>query len=220
MPLCTTCSKSLKSEAALIQHCKDKNHPMPYVPPRVAQPPAPSSSILKTSSTVVAFKCTLCSITFNDKGSYDHHNTSQHQPKPYKCAPCGLGFSSAEALGLHYRHFPIHPKCPQCESAFIDQTQLKLHQEIHPKCVQCNAFFLNRTRLDEHFQASSNHPTCFVCREGFADDAEIDDHLSKAHLDSRCNTCKRQFRSVDDLQGHYLASYAHPHCALCEYRVR
>ncbi|TFK85220.1 hypothetical protein K466DRAFT_664659 [Polyporus arcularius HHB13444] len=241
MPVCSTCAKSLKSEAALIQHCKDKTHP--YVAPGVKQAPAPSSGHISTSSTVTVFKCTLCSVKFNDKGSYDSHNTSQHQSKAFKCAPCGLGFSSAQALGLHYRHFPIHPKCPQCDSAFVDQAHLKLHEEVHPKCAHCGASFLSRTRLDEHvaaahlptvkcvpcgrefktaaerkqhYQASSNHPTCFVCKEGFADDTEIDEHLSKAHLDSRCKTCNRQLRSVDDLQGHYLASSAHPHCALCE----
>ncbi|RPD56935.1 hypothetical protein L226DRAFT_512716 [Lentinus tigrinus ALCF2SS1-7] len=242
MPLCSTCSKSLKSEAALIQHCKDKSHL--YVAPKVTQPVPSSSSGAATSSyALTVYECLVCSVSFNSQTAYAQHNASKHPPKPFKCAPCKLEFSSAEALGLHFRHSAVHPKCPQCDSAFIDQAQLDWHQTIHPKCTQCGSIFPNRTRLDEHvalahpptvkcvpcgrefkseadrkqhYHASSNHPTCFVCREGFADDAEIDNHLSGAHQESRCKSCNRQFRSVDDLHGHYLASSAHPHCAVCE----
>ena len=153
MPLCSTCSKSLKSEAALIQHCRDKAHA--YIAPTASQAKATtstSSAVATTSSAVKSltiYECATCFMSFKDKASYDQHNASQHKPKPFKCAPCGLEFSSAEALGIHFRHFAVHPKCPQCDSAFIDHAQLNLHQAIHPKCAICGSYFLNRTRLEE-----------------------------------------------------------------------
>ncbi|KAI0711464.1 hypothetical protein C8Q76DRAFT_59394 [Earliella scabrosa] len=249
MAECTTCKRVLKNEAALVQHCRDKGHP--YVAPRTSAPApsstpsavAPSASAVASSSTAhVLIECSLCSITFNDKTSYDQHVFNKHPSKPYKCAPCALQFSSAEALAIHFRHHPSHPKCPQCNSAFLDQTQLKLHQAIHPKCIQCELIFLHRAQVDEHvavahpvfkcgpckrefanaadrnrhFQDSTAHPICFVCRDGFVDDAELDKHLSGAHLDTKCRLCNRQFRLVDDLHNHYFTSSAHPHCALCE----
>ncbi|KAI0765244.1 hypothetical protein C8Q74DRAFT_1318661 [Fomes fomentarius] len=237
---CTTCKKVLKKESALVQHCKDKGHP--YVAPVAKATPvrAPASTaslpttsaaasstaaVASSSTAKILIECALCSTSFDNKTSYDQHVASKHPPKPFKCAPCGVDFSSAEALSIHYKHFAVHPKCPQCGSAFIDQTQLKLHQAIHPKCSQCGSIFLNRAHLEEfasvadrnrHYSVSPSHPNCFVCREGFADDSELEKHLVRAHLDAKCRLCNRQFRSVDELQGHYLTSAMHPHCALCE----
>lgn len=161
---CTTCKKVLKKESALVQHCKDKGHP--YVAPvakatpvrtRASTASLPTTSAVASSTAAVAssstakvlIECALCSTSFNDKTSYDQHIASKHPPKPFKCAPCGVEFSSAEALSIHYKHFAVHPKCPQCGSAFIDSTQLKLHQAIHPKCSQCGSIFLNRAHLEE-----------------------------------------------------------------------
>ncbi|KAI0747088.1 hypothetical protein C8Q80DRAFT_1271889 [Daedaleopsis nitida] len=258
MAECTTCKRVLKNESALLQHCKDKGHPYlapsKGTPPVPVRPPFPASA--STSSTVpsagpapaasrgphVLIECTRCSTTFTDKLVYDQHVVTKHPSKPYKCVPCALEFSSAEALSVHFRHFAVHPKCSTCSAAFLDQTQLNLHQAAHPKCGKCDSVFFNRAQLDEHvavahpvwkcvpcgrefasaaarkshYQDSPTHPICFICREGFADDVEVDNHLARAHLDAKCRLCNRQFRQVEDLQSHYLTSSVHPHCALCE----
>ncbi|TBU57418.1 hypothetical protein BD310DRAFT_821527 [Dichomitus squalens] len=235
MSECITCHRVLKNDAALLQHCRDKGHPYrsPLVARQAAAAPAPApvpastSSAAKSASTSTAigssstlsppaYECKVCSVSFRDKATYDQHNASKHAPKPFKCAPCGLEFSSADALSIHFRHFPVHPKCPQCNSAFVDQTQLKLHQAAHPKCAQCDSVFLNKVQLEEHYRESGSHPVCFVCGEGFANDSMLDKHLSSAHLEGRCRLCDRQFRSAEELQNHYHVSSAHPHCALCE----
>ena len=166
MSECNTCHRVLKTEAALLQHCRDKGHP--YVSPLVGRSapapvraPAPVSTPSASTSTSTAtaiasssaaaptYECKPCGTAFREKAAYDLHNTSKHPPKPFKCAPCGLDFSSADALSIHFRYFDAHPKCPQCNAAFVDQTQLKLHLAAHPKCAQCGSVLLNKTQLEE-----------------------------------------------------------------------
>ncbi|KAM5541759.1 hypothetical protein V8D89_004488 [Ganoderma adspersum] len=252
MPECAHCHKVLKNESALLQHCKDKGHPFasalagrPAVP--VPAPSSKTSTAVPSSSTAVPasstplYECKPCGVSYRDKPSLDQHNASKHAPKPFSCAPCGVGFSTTDAFSIHLRNSPKHPKCPQCNSGFLDETQLKLHQARHQKCVQCGSVFVNKAQLEEHVEAahppavectcgreyappdqqkhyreSGNHPVCFVCGDGFLDDSTLDKHLSSAHLEARCRLCARQFRSSDELQNHYLMSLAHPHCALCE----
>ncbi|CDO71194.1 hypothetical protein BN946_scf184845.g64 [Trametes cinnabarina] len=140
-------------------------------------------------------------------------------PMPkFKCPPCGVEFSSSEALAIHFRNFAVHPKCPRCNSAFVDQTQLKLHMAVHEKKFACGPCGreVETSERQKHYKESPNHPTCFVCEEGFYQDADLDKHLATAHLATRCSRCRRQFRSADELQNHYLVSPVHPHCAVCE----
>ena len=123
---------------------------MPKPTPASTSSAVPSSSTVAASSSISPLhECKSCGVAYLDKISLDQHNASKHPPKPHKCAPCGLDFSTMEALSVHFRCSPNHPKCPQCNSSFIDETQLRLHQAIHPKCTQCDAVFVNKTQLEE-----------------------------------------------------------------------
>ncbi|PIL27759.1 transcription factor [Ganoderma sinense ZZ0214-1] len=217
MPECAHCHRVLKNESALIQHCKDKGHPYPSAlasKPAVPAPaPAskvptavPSSSTVVASSSTVPYECKPCGVSYRDKPSLDQHNATRHPPKPFKCVPCGVDFSTTDAFSIHLRTSPKHPKCPQCNSGFLDETQLKLHQARHQKCVQCGSVFTNKTQLEEHVESA--HPQAVACacgREyapsdrqkhypsvvgppggamptvGFADDETCDGHMETNH---------------------------------------
>ncbi|KAI8986646.1 hypothetical protein BD414DRAFT_38906 [Trametes punicea] len=229
---CGTCAKAFKSESARTQHCKDKVHRLPQV--EAANAPKPSAAAganapkrsaaagAKAAKLSVPFQCQPCCLAFTDKGAYDEHVLLVHPPpKPvpkYECLPCGIEFSSAEALSIHYRHLALHPKCPICDAAFVDQTQLNLHKVAHENKFMCGPCGREIRVLErqKHYEESPNHPVCFVCGKGFYDDADQEKHFSSAHLETRCSRCKRQFRSSDELQSHYLTSPMHPHCAICE----
>ncbi|KAI9062212.1 hypothetical protein FKP32DRAFT_1593784 [Trametes sanguinea] len=184
--------------------------------------PAVSAKGKAKANASVQYECKPCCLLFSDKAAYEDHNQRSHPPpKPapkFKCPPCGVEFSSSEALSIHFRNFAVHPKCPKCGSAFIDQTQLKLHMAVHENMFSCDACGreVKISERQKHYKESPNHPTCFVCEEGFYEGADLEKHLSTAHLATRCSRCRRQFRSSDELQDHYLVSPMHPHCAICE----
>ncbi|KAI0360405.1 hypothetical protein OH77DRAFT_1392612 [Trametes cingulata] len=226
MPVCQTCNRSFRTEAACVQHCKDKAHT--YVAPvraatstvAAASKPAPTPAAVATPKATPAFECKPCCLVFTDKAQYEEHQRIKHAPLPkFNCEPCAMNFSSPEALSVHLRNFAVHPKCGQCGSAFINQQELDRHVELaHPskfKCAPCGRQVAIADR-QKHFRESPNHPSCFVCEEGFLDDSELEKHLSGAHFEFRCSMCRRQLRSAEELQQHYLTSPIHPHCALCE----
>ncbi|KAI0777365.1 hypothetical protein BD413DRAFT_468071 [Trametes elegans] len=213
---------------ACAQHCRDKRHSQrtvqitPAVPTPSASGPSASTSVTAASTATTTYECKPCCLVFTNKALYDEHIQNRHPAQPqemYKCTPCGINFSSAEALSIHYRNFPVHPKCPVCKAAFVDDKQLSLHQTAHVprtfRCAPCGRDILVSER-SKHYQESPSHPSCFVCEEGFRDDSELNDHLSSAHLQTRCSLCKRQLRSTEELENHYLISPMHPHCASCE----
>ncbi|KAI0646580.1 hypothetical protein C8Q79DRAFT_963419 [Trametes meyenii] len=239
MSECATCNRVFKTASACVQHCKDKGHL--YIAPKAPASPVPGPSSVPTSASVPttttaapskaaatafkvvaapAYECKPCCLVFADQVGFDEHRRTTHTAKPaFSCVPCAMQFSSAEALSIHLRYFAIHPKCAECGSAFIDQTQLDQHVKLaHSnkfKCDPCDREIALSER-QKHFRESSNHPVCFVCEDGFLDDAVFNEHLSTAHLECRCIPCRRQLRSKEDLQRHYLTSPMHPHCALCE----
>ncbi|KAH9887250.1 hypothetical protein C8Q73DRAFT_812230 [Cubamyces lactineus] len=271
---CATCNRTFKTQAACIQHCKDKAHtylrprpqPVPPTttapqtstvpkpsaapkPPTVPKPvtvskpvtPQPTISTAKAPALTAqpptsmangkakesglltpAFECKPCCLLFSTQAESDAHQANVHTPKParmYNCGPCDMEFSSAEALSIHLRYYSVHPKCPHCSSAFIDQTQLDTHVKLtHRNTFLCSPCGREVVLVEQqkHFRDSTNHPKCVVCSDGFLDDAALHQHLTSAHLESRCVPCKRQFRTVEDLQQHYLTSPMHPHCAACQ----
>ncbi|KAL7283994.1 hypothetical protein ACG7TL_001267 [Trametes sanguinea] len=225
------CSSGARLESALLQHCKDKFGHKPLTasatsattttarpaaapaqeagPSTPAAMPASSTKAKGKAAASVHYECQPCCLLFTDKAAYDDHNQRLHPPPKaapkFKCPPCGVEFSSSEALSLHCRNSFVHPKCPKCNSAFIDQTQLKLHMVVHENTFSCGPCGreIKVSERQQHYKESRNHPSCFVCEERFYDDADLD-------------KCKRQFRSADELQNHYLVSPMHPHCAICE----
>ncbi|OSD02700.1 hypothetical protein PYCCODRAFT_1389943 [Trametes coccinea BRFM310] len=241
---CATCARTFRLESALLQHCKDKFGHKPLTasatsattttarpaaapaqeagPSTPAAMPASSTKAKGKAAASVHYECQPCCLLFTDKAAYDDHNQRLHPPPKaapkFRCPPCGVEFSSSEALSLHCRNSFVHPKCPKCNSAFIDQTQLKLHMVVHENMFSCGPCGreVKISERQQHYKESPNHPICFVCEEGFHDDADLDKHLATAHLATRCSQCRRQFRSADELQNHYLVSPMHPHCAVCE----
>lgn len=104
------------------------------VPKVVAAPtpaPKPVPKVVPTVKPATpappAFECKPCCLVFTDQTGLDEHKRSKHPPPPtYNCIPCAMQFSSPEALSIHLRYFAAHPKCPECHSPFLDQTQLDM----------------------------------------------------------------------------------------------
>ncbi|KAI0634789.1 hypothetical protein C8Q77DRAFT_1156178 [Trametes polyzona] len=195
------------------------------VPSTTPAAEAGPSKTTASSTPLPTFECKPCCLLFAKQADLDEHKRVKHpvaSTATFACVPCSMQFSSSEALSIHMKYFSSHPKCPQCNSAFIDQSQLDMHLKLaHPagspkfKCTKCECDVALADR-EKHFRESPNHPVCSICNTGFLDDAALSTHLSSAHIEFRCSACQRQFRSREDLQQHFLTSPMHPHCALCE----
>ncbi|KAI0674587.1 hypothetical protein C8Q78DRAFT_605180 [Trametes maxima] len=210
----------LSSAPAPTSASASTSKPAPSAPSKAAATTSKVAAAAPKAVAVPAYECKPCCLIFTNQAGLDEHRQTTHVAKPaFSCVPCAMQFSSAEALSIHLRYFAIHPKCAECGSAFIDQTQLDQHVRLaHPnnfKCGPCGREIALSER-QKHFRESPNHPLCFICEGGFLDDAAFNEHLSTAHLESRCTQCRRQLRSKEDLRQHYLTSPMHPHCAICE----
>ncbi|KAF5352165.1 hypothetical protein D9758_009195 [Tetrapyrgos nigripes] len=84
-----------------------------------------------------------------------------------------MKFRDLRSLEEHFRGTPAqkHPKCPRCQSGFLDVKALEVHFEHkHPKIVCCGVRIYNDgPGLEEHYRNSPErkHPNCNRCGRQF-----------------------------------------------------
>ncbi|KAH9941105.1 uncharacterized protein BXZ73DRAFT_41933 [Epithele typhae] len=228
---CTTCGRTLKNEAGLIQHCKDKGHAFPAPPgPRIAAPsPAVRVTVPILSSTggrSSPFNTTARpAVSFPVPNSF-RSATPSTAPKPaFECRPCALGFADKIAYDSHYanKHLTKPFKCVPCGVDFAASEALAAHLRAvstHPKCATCGAAFVDQKQLDFH---SVSHPLCDKCGVVVLGRLQLTEHYRQSPGHPSCFICAEGFVNLvecDEASGHVSKSHQDSYCRFCTRQFR
>ncbi|XP_062535237.1 zinc finger protein OZF-like [Armigeres subalbatus] len=124
-----------------------------------------------------AFKCALCDKAFPQKYSLNSHLKTMHtDEKPHQCTVCGMTFRQKGGLRTHMSNHVEVPqfKCEVCSKMFKAKLHLRYHMRTHTgerpyKCRYCDHAFANNTNYRRHEMThTGNKPhKCSYCGKGF-----------------------------------------------------
>ena len=134
----------------------------------------------------------------------------------FKCVTCGACFKSQQYLNRHInRHFAEKKwKCKDCEMAFIDNRDLKVHiRHVHEnfrpyECKACHQAYKTKQGLTTHQKA---HPDgdCVTLKKASkeAADGETTDNEGATKTSSTekpfgCTECKKRFTKKSRMESH------------------
>ena len=156
------------------------------------------------------FKCSECSLYFNDKSSLNLH-LRKHKGKKIACDICNDTFSQNIDLRRHKekavceksgsKYFP----CAICDKVFKLKHHLKTHAKVHDnKCLECGSRFNQKLDLDFHMKSHDNE--CTECGSNFTHKELLDIHmLTHARQKSfKCSECSLSFNDKSLLNQHLL----------------
>ncbi|KAI1095344.1 hypothetical protein F5B19DRAFT_504219 [Rostrohypoxylon terebratum] len=138
------------------------------------------------------------------------HNISTH----VSCAPCGRGFSSADALHDHWQLDYRHHFCRPCSKHFPDYNSLLYHYNddeswvdgvTHGYCAACRQDYGNMDGVQWHWSESQQHAYCYTCKETFMTREELRDHFlgnKGVPGHSWCSLCQKPFPKPGDFEKH------------------
>lgn len=102
-------------------------------------------------------------------------------------------------------------KCPQCDKAFTQQSNLETHKKLHSAerpfaCEQCSQSFTRDHHLAQHMLMHSDEGPhkCEQCRKTFLYSSALQTH-KRVHSDERpytCDECDQRLRTQYDLVVH------------------
>lgn len=77
------------------------------------------------------YSCQFCSYVTFQKISFENHQLSHSDERPFKCAICSKGFTQKHNLQYHILiHQNLKPfKCEICKQGFRQSYSLKLHKK-------------------------------------------------------------------------------------------
>lgn len=52
-------------------------------------------------------------------------------PAAFSCRTCDRAYPTANALELHYRDTPVHPKCTRCDIGFVDNAAMQTVSSVY-----------------------------------------------------------------------------------------
>ena len=194
--VCITCGRSLKNEAGLVQHCRDKQHvyraPAP-APVTVVRPPVPTPvSVPAPAPAPAASAASFMAPNRSAVGSPFRVGTPGTSAgvgaQRYECRPCCVSFSAQAALDAHnaLRH-PVSSARP----AAVPAPSAPRFPSPAPAPVPTTAA-----------PVPAPAPAAPAAQ------------VPKAYL-VKCAPCGLDFASADALAAHFRSSSAHPKCALC-----
>ena len=72
-------------------------------------------------------------------------------------------------------------KCPKCDEKFINEEDLKEHEEWDHewKCDQCEKRYVCVMKMEDHLR--KEHRICTKCDEKFKNECELTEHEKKYH---------------------------------------
>ncbi|KAJ3157839.1 hypothetical protein HDU89_000218 [Geranomyces variabilis] len=87
--------------------------------------------IIRDHTSVKAFACTACPMTFKTQYELDQHTRKHTGERPYKCPHCPKAFKQAVHRQTHIRtHTGEKPyKCSKCGTAFANGGNCKTHEK-------------------------------------------------------------------------------------------
>ncbi|KAH3866735.1 hypothetical protein DPMN_029834 [Dreissena polymorpha] len=189
---CDICGKSYKLKRSLSRH-------------------------IKVHSSVDSYKCSLCTLFFEDSSKLLEHKRSKHQP--HLCVHCGKSFGSKYNLE---RHLATHDmgtpskivKCqyPGCDKTFRDKTARDDHTNTHGnlrphECITCNRRFNSYSAMKMHAKICSgkeNCSICGICGVKYMEPRSLKEHIRAVHqeLELKCSKCMKPIKYRPNLHRH------------------
>ncbi|CAB4029980.1 zinc finger 271-like isoform X1, partial [Paramuricea clavata] len=122
---------------------------------------------MSTNEDSGAFKCTLCTKSFEQQEHLDLHIKWHNGCRPYSCKECGAKMKYKGSLTVHMKlHNTERPyKCLNCEKSFSKYSYLERHLRVHTAdkphpCDVCEKTFRARpficTECKKSFRYRSN----------------------------------------------------------------
>eukprot|EP01083_Nonionella_stella_P071024 190456_1 len=199
---------------------------------------SPHQIAIKSTKEDVTKKhvCSECGKRFRYLSLLDRHITSHSDEKPYLCdhPGCTKRFQHKYYLNQHKRrtHDAIKKhKCPQCEKAFVEKCNLKIHLRKHTgekpyQCYICLRRFSVKTNLDAHMRIHNGDKPfkCELCGKCFARKAYLTQH-HRTHTGEKpfeCEYCGKRCSQVGDLKKHIrIHTGEKPYeCEICKKKFR
>ncbi|XP_022199983.2 zinc finger protein 652-A [Nilaparvata lugens] len=144
--------------------------------------------------------CSVCSRSFDQKGTLRAHMDSCHKGMRFHCTDCGKKFSSRSCLKLHVDslHKGLKYDCTVCGKSFTQKGHLNIHVEsIHNRvkfdCHMCSRVFSQKSTLKVH--VDSVHKglkyVCSICDESFNWRIQLKQHIGLHHngVKFTCTIC-------------------------------
>lgn len=186
------------------------------------------------------YKCFLCEMEFGNRYKLQMHMKIHTKTKEYICHQCGKGFLRFNSIKRHVmvshtghriqcpicykeltghlaEHLRVHEdsrpyKCPDCEMAFKQSTQLTVHRRCHSgvrpyTCRICERPFSHSNALMLHIRRHTGEKpfACAMCPMTFSQLPHMKTHMYKIHgKDStyKCEKCKHFFKRKVQLEDH------------------
>lgn len=110
----------------------------------------------------VRYTCEICFKTLCSKRSYDEHQNTHSNSRPFKCNRCSYAAASQMTLRRHNLRQHVskrewHYRCPYCSAAFVEPTSYQSHlQHKHPGrsgtfgCIECSFTTLSSRVFTRH----------------------------------------------------------------------
>lgn len=118
--------------------------------------------------------------------------------KTWKCSHCeNTEFSNRISLNQHMFNFHnlSHIRCPECDQAFSNEAQLKLHKDS----LKCNA----RKATEDDFVESESGVMCTLCNRNYRSKKEWITHYFNHHKFNKiCDICNIQLSTYASLKNH------------------
>lgn len=186
------------------------------------------------------YKCFLCEMELGNRYKLQMHMKIHTKTKEYICHQCGKGFLRFNSIKRHVmvshsghriqcpicykeltghlaEHLRVHEdnrpyKCPECEMAFKQSTQLTVHRRCHSgvrpyTCRICERPFSHSNALMLHIRRHTGEKpfACAMCPMTFSQLPHMKTHMYKIHgKDStyKCEKCKHFFKRKAQLEDH------------------
>ncbi|CAK1599535.1 unnamed protein product [Parnassius mnemosyne] len=212
---CTSCNKTLKSEASLMRHQISMHQKRKHL-----------GKVTGFGSTR-RYHCTKCPYATPHSQTLINHMRRHNGERPYHC-DCGKSFTQSSSLAAHRKtHSTItYYTCSVCGKQFKHAFSLKTHLHVHEigkfPCSICKKLLKSKPSYQAHMQRHNNihNYSCEDCGRTFVTCSELINHKKKHNVVKKieCQLCGYKTHAKKNLNIHLKrhAGEKSFKCELCD----